>query len=112
MDKIFHAGYSILKLENRINIVTKKALIRPKDKCFFYELLQLKCFIMSLTAKRITAYLLSSLIIVCTSIALLAIWDVIDLQDVMRKILTSLLVIFASSVVTLFIFNVVLKETN
>jgi glucan phosphoethanolaminetransferase (alkaline phosphatase superfamily) len=67
---------------------------------------------MSLTAKKITAYLLSTLIIICTAIALLAIWDVIDLQDVMRKILTSLLVIFASSVVTLFIFNVVLKETN
>lgn len=67
---------------------------------------------MGLTAKKITAYLLSTLIIVCTTIALMAIWDIIDLQDVMRKILTSLLVIFASSVVTLFIFNVVLKDTN
>lgn len=64
---------------------------------------------MNVTAKKITSYLLAALVVVVTAIAVLAIWDVISLEDVMRKILTSLLVIFASSVVTLFIFNVVIK---
>ncbi len=67
---------------------------------------------MNLTAKKITSYVLATLVVVCTLIALLAIWDIIDLEDVMRKILTSLLIIFASSVVTLFIFNVIIKETD
>lgn len=65
---------------------------------------------MKLSAKRITSYVLAALIVVCTFIALLAIWDIISLEDVMRKILTSMLVIFAASVVTLFIFNVLIKE--
>lgn len=65
---------------------------------------------MNSSAKKITAYLLSAFIVVVTAIALLAIWDIISLEDVMRKILTSLLVIFASSVVALFIFNVVIKD--
>lgn len=63
-------------------------------------------------AKTITSYLLSALVVVCTSIALLAIWDIISLEYVMRKVLTSLLVIFAASVVSLFIFNVLIKDSN
>jgi len=65
---------------------------------------------MSLSAKKITSYVLAALVVIVTIIAVLAIWDIVLLEDVMRKILTSLLVIFASSVVTLFIFNVVIKE--
>ncbi len=67
---------------------------------------------MSFTAKKLTSYTLSAFVVIVTAIAVLAIWDVIELEDVMRKIMTSLLVIFASSVVTLFIFNVVIKENN
>lgn len=65
---------------------------------------------MDFTAKKITSYVLALLVVIVTTIAVLAIWDVIQLEDVMRKIMTSLLVIFASSVVTLFIFNVVIKD--
>ncbi len=63
-----------------------------------------------MTAKKITSYILVLLIIVCTVIALLSIWDIISLQNVIRKILTSLFIIFIASVVTLFIFNVVIKK--
>ncbi|MBI9066926.1 MAG: hypothetical protein JEZ09_06515 [Salinivirgaceae bacterium] len=65
---------------------------------------------MNITAKKITSYVLAALVVIVTAIAVLAIWDIISLEDVMRKIMTSLLVIFASSVVTLFIFNVVIKD--
>lgn len=67
---------------------------------------------MKVTAKKITSYSLAALLVICTVIAVLAIWDVISLEEVMRKILSSLLVIFASSVVTLFIFNVLIKENE
>ena len=65
---------------------------------------------MNLTAKKITSYVLAALVVIVTAIAVLGIWDIILLEDVMRKILTSLLVIFAASVVTLFIFNVIIKD--
>jgi len=67
---------------------------------------------MDFTAKKLTSYVLAVFVVIVTAIAVLAIWDVIQLEDVMRKIMTSLLVIFASSVVTLFIFNVVIKENS
>lgn len=65
---------------------------------------------MSFNAKTFTSYVLAILVIVVTSLALLAIWDVINLEFIFRKIISSLLVIFAASVVTLFIFNVVVKD--
>ncbi|PKP12115.1 MAG: hypothetical protein CVU09_01065 [Bacteroidetes bacterium HGW-Bacteroidetes-4] len=65
---------------------------------------------MDITAKKITSYVLALLVVVVTSIALLAIWDIISLEYVVKKIMSSLLVIFAASVVTLFIFNVVVKD--
>ena len=54
--------------------------------------------------KKITAYVLISLIVFSTVIGLLAIWDVIDVQEVMKKVLSSIFIVFVSSVVVLFIF--------
>lgn len=65
---------------------------------------------MDFTAKKLTSYVLAIFIVIVTAIAVLAIWDVIQLEHIMRKVMTSLLVIFAASVVTLFIFNVVVKD--
>lgn len=62
--------------------------------------------------KRIASYVLVFLIITFTVLGLLAIWDVIEIQDVMRKILLSLFVIFVASVVVLFIFAVVIREDS
>jgi hypothetical protein len=65
---------------------------------------------MDITAKKITSYVLALLVVIVTAIALLAIWDVISLEYIVKKIMSSLLIIFAASVVTLFIFNVVIKD--
>jgi hypothetical protein len=61
-------------------------------------------------AKKIASYFLTAMILTFTVLGLLAIWDVIDVQDVMRKILLSLFVVFIASVVVLFIFAVVIRE--
>ncbi|MDK2978520.1 MAG: hypothetical protein PWP52_1234 [Bacteroidales bacterium] len=42
----------------------------------------------------------------------LGIWEVISLEDVMRKIFTSLFVIFVASVIVLFIFSVLIKDSD
>lgn len=62
--------------------------------------------------KRIASYVLVFLVVTFTVLGLLAIWDIIEVQDVIRKILLSLFVIFVASVVVLFIFAVVIREDN
>lgn len=67
---------------------------------------------MNFTAKKFASYGLAVILLVCTVIALLGIWDIIDLEHIVRKVLSSLLVIFGASVVSLFIFNVVINDKN
>jgi hypothetical protein len=65
---------------------------------------------MKFSAKQLTAYAIAALIIAVSVIALLSIWDIISLENVMAKIIKSLAVLFVASVVSLFIFNVLIKE--
>ena len=62
--------------------------------------------------KLIASYILIAIVLALTVIALLAIWEVIDYEDVLKKILASLFVVFVASVVVLFIFAVVIKDGN
>ena len=62
--------------------------------------------------KAVASYVLILIVLSLTVIALLAIWDIIDYEDVLQKILTSLFVVFVASVVVLFIFAVVIKDGN
>jgi hypothetical protein len=60
--------------------------------------------------RKITGYILVGLILVFTTVAVLGIWGVINLEEVLNKVLTSLLVIFVASAVVLFITTVLIKE--
>ncbi len=62
--------------------------------------------------KKVVSYILIVLVILFTIIALLGIWDIIDLEHVMTRIMYSLIVIFAASAVVLFIFNVIIKNDD
>lgn len=62
------------------------------------------------TVKRIVSYILIGLVLIFTVIAILGIWDLIDLEHIMVNTLYSLLVIFAASAVILFIFSVLIKD--
>lgn len=64
------------------------------------------------TAKRISSYVLASMVLVMTIIALLGIWEIIDLREVLSKILYSLFVIFVASVLVLFIFSVLFRDSD
>jgi hypothetical protein len=50
------------------------------------------------------------LVLVFTIIALLGIWDIISLEDIIRKMFVSLMVVFAAAAVILFIFSVLIKD--
>jgi hypothetical protein len=51
-------------------------------------------------------------VVVFTVIALLGIWDIISLEEIVRKMFLSLMVVFAASAVILFIFSVLIKDSD
>lgn len=61
------------------------------------------------TVRKISGYLLLALVLLTTILALLGIWEIIDLRKVLTKTLSSLMVVFASSAVVLFIYAVILN---
>lgn len=67
---------------------------------------------MNKIVKNVASYMLVAIAIFITVIALLGIWDIIKFENVIQKILISLFVIFVSSVVILFLFAVVIKDSD
>jgi glucan phosphoethanolaminetransferase (alkaline phosphatase superfamily) len=65
---------------------------------------------MNSIAKKIASYVLVTFVLIFTVLALLAIWDIIDIQDILQKTFLSLFVVFVSSVIVLFIFSVIIKD--
>lgn len=60
--------------------------------------------------QKIISYILIALVLFFTIIGLLGVWEIIDLQNIVPKMLGSLLIIFVSSALVLFIVKVILKE--
>jgi di/tricarboxylate transporter len=67
---------------------------------------------MSNIVKKGASYILVGIVLFLTILALLGIWDVISFEDVIKKILLSLFIVFVSSVVVLFIFAVVARDND
>lgn len=65
-----------------------------------------------MTIKKIISYFLVLLVLLFTVIAILGVWEVVNLEDVMMKILSSLLIIFAAAAVILFVFTVLIKDDD
>ena len=68
--------------------------------------------ITSIVIKRFFSILLALLVFATTVISVLAIWNVIDIDDILSKSLSSLLVIFVSSAIILFIFSVLYQDNS
>lgn len=62
--------------------------------------------------RRASGYVLVGLILVFTMVAILGIWGFIDLQEILIKVLQSLLVVFIASAVVLFITTVLIKDDS
>ena len=63
-------------------------------------------------ARKIAGFTLIGIIVIFTFFAILGIWEVIDIQKVAEKSLKSLLLVFVSSAVVLFITSVLIKDDN
>lgn len=62
--------------------------------------------------RRGIAILLSILALFFTVISILAVWDIINIEHIISKTLTTLLIIFVSAAVMLFIFSVLYKPDS
>ncbi len=67
---------------------------------------------MDKSVKKVVSYILIVLVLIFTVIAVLGVWEIIDLNNIVQKIMTSLLIIFAASAVVLFIFSVLIKDNE
>lgn len=65
---------------------------------------------MNTSVKKVISYFMIILVLIFTIIALLGIWDIISLDDIIRKMFVSLMVIFAAAAVILFIFSVLIRD--
>lgn len=62
--------------------------------------------------KKIVSYILIALVLVFTIVAILGIWGIVDLKNVMMNAILSLIVIFAASAVILFIYTVFMRDSD
>ncbi len=62
--------------------------------------------------RRGIAILLAILALFFTVMSILAVWDIINIQHIISKTLTTLLIIFVSAAVMLFIFSVLYKPDS
>ena len=56
--------------------------------------------------RKIVAYILSALILLFAIISILAIWDIIDYDDLVKRMFQSLMVILATSAVIVLVFAI------
>jgi hypothetical protein len=60
----------------------------------------------STTVRKIVAYLLAALVLLFSLVAILAIWDVIDYEYLIKRMFQSLMVVLAASAVVVLIFAI------
>ena len=56
--------------------------------------------------KRIIAYTLSALVLIFSLVAILGIWDVIDIEYLISRMFKSLMVVLAEAAVVVLIFSI------
>ncbi len=56
--------------------------------------------------KRIIAYTLSALVLLFSLVAILGIWDIVNIEDLIARMFKSLMVILAAAAVIVLIFSI------
>jgi hypothetical protein len=62
--------------------------------------------------KKTIAYFFAGLVLIFAIIAILGIWDIIELDNLLRKMFGSVLVIMAASAVIVFLFGVLIRDSS
>ncbi len=64
------------------------------------------------SVKKVIAYILTGLVLLFCIIAILGIWDIIDMKDLLSRLFQSMMVILAAAAVIVFIFAILLRDRN
>jgi hypothetical protein len=59
-----------------------------------------------MSVKKIIAYSLSILVLLFSVVAILGIWDIVDIEDLIARMFKSLMVILAAAAVIVLIFSI------
>jgi len=62
--------------------------------------------------KKTIAYFFTALVLIFAVIAILGIWDIIELDNLIRKMFGSVLVIMAAAAVIVFLFGVLIRDNS
>lgn len=60
--------------------------------------------------KKVIAYFLSALVLAFCILAILGIWEIIELENLLSRMFQSMMVILAAAAVIVFIFAIMLRE--
>jgi hypothetical protein len=60
----------------------------------------------STNVRKFVAYILSILVLLFSVVAILAIWDIIDYEELIKRMFQSLMVVLAASAVIVLIFSI------
>ena len=58
------------------------------------------------TIRRVIAYILAALVLLFSIVSILAIWDIINSEDLLKRMFQSLMVVLAASAVIVLIFAI------
>jgi len=64
------------------------------------------------SVKRTVAYFFAALILIFAVIAILGVWEIIILDDLLPKMFWSVLIIMATSAVIAFLFGVLIRDNS
>ncbi|MBE0652800.1 MAG: hypothetical protein IH594_03320 [Bacteroidales bacterium] len=62
--------------------------------------------------KKVIAYFLSGLVLAFCILAILGIWNIIELENLLSRMFQSMMVILAASAVIVFIFAILLRDNR
>ena len=64
------------------------------------------------SVKKTIAYFFTALVLLFAVVAILGIWDIIEMDNLIRKMFGSVLVIMAASAVIVFLFGVLIRDNS
>lgn len=60
--------------------------------------------------KKVIAYFLTGLVLIFSIIAILGIWEIIELENLLSRMFQSMMVILAAAAVIVFVFAILMRE--
>jgi hypothetical protein len=64
------------------------------------------------SVKKIIAYFLTGLVLIFSIVAILGIWDIVELEHLLNRMFQSMMVILVAAAVIVFVFAIMFRDGN